>query len=893
MNAAAKPDLNVFDLFSHHAAETPERIAIIDSDGETTYGALAARAGAISRHFRSCGIEPEEPVGVLMRRRAELIAVLLGIWQAGGSYVPFDHDDPPDRILRMLGAGGCRRVVGDRDQLEKLSAAMTPRDSKDVQLEPVDDIGTGTGTGTGTGENGRASAAPGGSRLAYLLFTSGSTGEPKAVEVEHRNVLALLDAARQLLGFSAEDRYLAISTIAFDASITELFLPLATGASLVLRDRSLLLEPRRLADVIRQHDVTVFQTGPAVWSVILERCPDFPKVRVAITHGEAVSPQLAARICLHGEAAWNLYGPTETTVWACGRALTAATLASLSPISAPIGRPLPHATAMVMDEACKPVSDEVQGELWIGGPGVARGYRGNPELTAKRFVDVDGVRHYRTGDIVQRDAQGVLHYFGRDDDQMKIRGVRIEPGEVEAALLKHESVAQAAVTWFETRSGRKAIVAAVTLKPGASCTERQLHDTVSVRMPRQMIPSRYVFVPWLPMTTSGKIDRGALRDTVSAMPAGHELFPNRPAEPVRRLSSAEATIARIWKKILQIEEAGPDTHFFLSGGDSLTAVQMLLEVEQHFGLDLPTHLAFEAPTLAELAARVERAVGTAEEKLASGYIFPIVQHGDGPPLFFCHVDLLLARRDVWTAPCPLYAIVYWARGSGLLKARSIPQLAARHVEKMRAIQPKGPYRLAGYSLGGMIAYEMAQQLTRAGEQVDILFLLDPLEPANTETADPHEPPVVRTSWPSRLSSRLRWIGRGPGSKPWKDWAADMLRLPTEWGGQSIVDWMHYYLVDLHLKRPNRASQLLFPKDRWRAFYLSASRLTERYAPEPYEGRVVLMVGQDHVARTDAWHRLLPRGAVSRTLPFGHLELFRQPALREWMDALTLELEDIR
>jgi enterobactin synthetase component F len=886
MNLATDPDVNVFSLFSSIADASPEKIAVIDADGETTYGALLERAGAIARSLLSRGIEPEEPVGVIMRRRAELIAVLLGIWQAGGSYVPFDHDDPPDRILRMLASSGCRRVLGDRSQLDILSAAKTPSDSWYVLFEPVDEIG-----GDGSDDS-QLPVAPGGSRLAYLLFTSGSTGEPKAVEVEHRNVLALLDAARQLINFSTEDRYLAISTIAFDASITELFIPLTIGASLVLCDRSLLLEPRRLAEEIRNHGVTVFQTGPAVWSVILERYPDFPKVRVAITHGEAVAPQLAARICLYGHATWNLYGPTETTVWACGHPLSAGRLTSISSMSAPIGRPLPHVRATVMDSDCKPISEGKMGELWINGPGVARGYRGKPELTAERFVDIDGIRHYRTGDIVQCDADGVLHYFGRHDDQMKIRGVRIEPGEVEAAVLKHEGVAEVAVTWIEVQPGRKAIIAAVVLKPGISCTEDQLHVAVSTRIPRQMIPSRYVFVPWLPMTTSGKIDRRALRDSVSTIPPGRELFQDRPVGSRRPLRSAEAAIAHIWKNVLQIDEVGPNTNFFLSGGDSLSAVQMLLEVEHQFGIELPAHLAFELPTLAELATRVERAISKTQDDLGSGYIFPIAEDGDGPPLFFCHVDLLLARRGGWTAPCPLFAIVYWARGSGLIKAQSIPELASQHIESMRAIQAHGPYRLAGYSLGGMIAYEMAQQLRRSGESVDILFLLDPLEPKNRFTANSRTLVTVATKLHLRLWSRLRRIGRGPEGLPWKDWLAGVVSLPWEWHVYSPVHWLHYYLVDQHLRSPNWASQLLFPKDRWRAFSLSARRIMNDYVADQYEGKAVLITAQDHVPRTDTWHRLLPQDTVSQTLPFGHLELFRQPALRKWLEVLTLELQKV-
>ena len=374
---------------------------------------------------------------------------------------PSIRKDPVDRLSRILAAAQCRIVLGDRICFERLAGEKAGGfpvvDSQWISVAEIPPLHEDVE---------EVVCPPDGERLAYILFTSGSTGVPKAVEIEHRHAANLLRSAQVLLGFGPSDRYLAASTIAFDSSITELFLPLVTGASLLLRDPGILLEPAQLADDVRAFGVTLLQTGPSIWSVILANVPDFPKLRVAITHGEAVSPALARRLCAYADEAWNLYGPTETTVWATGFRLTPDLVLDPSEFSAPIGRPLAHLEARVLNEADAEAEDGAPGELVLVGSSVARGYRNVADQVEDRFVVIDGVRAYRTGDVVFRDAQSVIHYLGRNDEQMKVRGIRVEPGEVEAAVLRHPGIAQAAVTWYPTPSGSRAIVAAIIAKPG-------------------------------------------------------------------------------------------------------------------------------------------------------------------------------------------------------------------------------------------------------------------------------------------------------------------------------------------------------------------------------------------------------------------------------------------
>lgn len=885
---------SVFAQFVQHANSTPHAVAVIDEAGSTTYSELANRADAVARHLLANGLVTEQPIGVLMGRRTELVAVLLGVWQAGGAYIPFDPNDPPERIRRMLLSCGVTQVIGDADELNALSAACESAGSTPPQTIDVSTI-------TPLAATAEPLRCPdGGTRLAYLLFTSGSTGEPKAVEVEHRQVQALLQSAQDLLCFSSSDKYLAASTVAFDASVTELYLPLVTGASLVLRDRSILLDPHRLAREIQLHGITVFQTGPSVWQVILKEVVNFPRVRVAISHGEAVTPELARRIAAHGESAWNLYGPTETTVWATAARIRIQDQPGQSTTSAPLGRPLPHVRALILDDQGRPAPLGEAGELCLGGPSVARGYRNNELLTRQRFVTIGGERFYRSGDLVKQDNEGVLHYFGRNDDQIKVRGVRVEPGEVEAAILSDPRVAQTAVTWFATPGGTRAIVAAVVLNPGTPCQAQELHTQLTTKLPSTMIPTRFLLVPLLPMTSSGKTDRIAIRQTAetSVITAPESSSGESPgactSPPGRKLSSTEQAVAQIWQRLLGVVVEAPDDHFFSIGGDSLGAVQMMVEIEARFGLVLPVHLAFESPTLESLSRRIERARFEFEEQLSTAFVFPLVSAGTQTPIYFSGVKLSLARRGVWNLPCPLYAINNWATGSGFVETKSLEVLAAAHLKAVRLKQPLGPYRLAGYSLGGLIAYEMAQQLREAGEEVEFLFLLDPMAPHHifapgTKTSVPTSTaqPALRDRIRRRTADVVRGIAQGPGENGFWAWlrmsfgvqTLSAIRLPP------MIGWIYYSAVNRHLRRPTAVSKLLFPRNRWRAFWFAAQRMVRGYTARSYDGPLLALFSRQGT-RSDVWNSLLGPDAIQEKIDASHYALFEEPALGEWMRRLS-------
>ena len=847
---------NTYTLFECNVETNPDLVAVIDTNKSLTYRDLAVKADGICSFLKSHGIQPEEPVGVLVQRRAEMLSVLLGIWKAGGAYVPFDTEEPVDRVSKKLELCGCKLLFTDQTYLDSFkNNTCSPK--SDMRCFLVDQIKPNSLYNSNN-------VAPGGSRLAYLLFTSGSTGEPKAVEVEHGNVIALLQSARKLLQFGPSDRYLASSTIAFDASVPELFLPLVTGASLLLRDRRIMLDPERLAKDVVKHSVTVVQTGPSVWSVILAAVPDFPRIKILITHGEAIEPYFAKRLTKYGETVLNLYGPTETAVWATGQLLSPESCSSPSKISVPIGKPLAHVKAYVVNEQLQVVKPGVEGELLIGGPSVARGYKNQLLLTTgEKFVLLDGLRVYRTGDVVSQDKYGILHYFGRNDDQMQVKGLRVEPNEIEAAIQKDLRVEKTAATWFTTAVGNKAIVAAIVTKPGVTVTSRELHSSLIPLLPREITPSRFIFMSALPLTTSGKIDRSAIRLAASSL--AQKKF--QPTEQLQTLTPTELEIQKLWKNILGKNNISLEDHFFSIGGDSLSAISLMIETDKLFKISLPKNILFDASTLGEFASEVDRFLAGSSTALYDEtiYISALVTEGRPPGMFFSLVDIGLSVNGEWTVPCPLYALNTWAIGEGIIRASSLELLALKYVKAIKQIQPSGPYCLSGYSLGGMIALEIAQQLQASGEIIELLFLLDPISLKRD----------LKNYYPRVTAKNILLFRYLP-------WLKNML-----------MNRLNYYLIDQNLRKPNFISRLYnmkFAKQYSAAFYIANKRIARSYRAKPYTGKTLFVVSDE--GSSEGWHELLPTSTEFHKINCKHRDVFDKRIRESWMEWLSDCLSDL-
>lgn len=885
-------ELGIHERFVQQARRQGDTIAVEDSAGRTSYSTLLSQSLIVANGLKSRGLLPEEPVIVVTDRTFRTIANLLGVLAAGGCYVPIDPDDPPDRMRHIVEVTRARHMIGARAQLDPIRTRLNSSQQSIQFMTSEEWLELFT-----KGSNASSSAplsgsdfplAPGGRKLAYILFTSGSTGLPKGVEVEHRSVVNLLDAVRELFRFDASDRFLAVSKIGFDISVAELFLPLITGGTVVMRSRELLMQPKILAKEIRELGISVFQTGPSVWSILLAEVPDFPKLRVAITTGEAISKPLAKRLAAIGSHVWNLYGPTEATVWATGQPITATHSDSTSspPTSSfPIGQPLKNMTVKVMDEKGSPVPAGTLGELWIGGEGLARGYCHRASLTAERFVQFaeTGERFYRTGDIVSLDPNGTLQYYGRNDDQLKVHGVRIEPLEVESAILKHASVTQAAVTWFDSSSDSRSLVAAVVPRAGQKVTAEILHHHLEALLIPAMIPSRFLMCEELPRTPSGKIDRNAIRSLLKTSAVVTSVSTKQ-----SDLSTTERELIRIWEKTLRVPNVTRDQHFFTIGGDSLSAVTMLLEAESVFDISLPIRTIFEKPTVQQLAAHIDRMQTKVEDLSNESFVYQLSPQGRGAPVFFCGVDLKIARQGVWTVDCPLYSISLWAQGRGFVEANSVEELAKSNVASIREIQSRGPYRLAGYSFGALVALEIAHQLKSAGETVELLFLLDPAEPRKFSSRSAHSPDLHSSESSRPTAKPLPTRGLQDSS------TSGNRSQKTAPGGsssvwQSIWQWISYYRVHLYGQHRNPVSTLLLPKNRWPAFWYASKRLTKSYVPAQYTGPV-MTVFSSTPPNHDLWRAWLPPSADIQILNVNPDEVFSASICPLWIHPLKSQLE---
>jgi amino acid adenylation domain-containing protein len=610
--------------FQAQVARTPNAVALVYEDREFTYAELDGASEHVAQRLRSVGVGPECRVGVLLERGVELILTLLGVLKAGGAYVPMDPAYPADRLRHMVEDAQPLLVV-TRRALE----AMLPGGGPARLL--VDDLALDA-PGTIVPTTARAE------QPAYVIYTSGSTGKPKGVVVTHGNATNFFVGMDAQLG-REPGVWLALTSISFDISVLELFWTLSRGFKVVLQSDDVdlgVIQPRpqwSLADQFARHRPTHFQATPSRLKMLLldpAIRPGLARLEVLIAGGEALPPPLARELRAElGGRLHNLYGPTETTVWSTGHALASSDDVIL------IGCPLVNQTAYVLDAGLQPVPNGVAGELYLGGDGVTRGYLGRPELTAERFLPdpfaaQPGVRMYRTGDLARWRGPGRLECLGRVDQQVKILGHRIEPGEIEAVLASHPDVGAAAVTSPRGPDGEPRLVAyfvprradaASALRPEA------LRAWLRERLPAYLVPAIYVSLGEMPQTPNGKIDRKVLpAPGAEAMPAGPGVAPR---------TLLEARVAALWRELLQRPQVGMDENFFEIGGHSLLAMQLIARLRAALGADLTLRAIFEGPTVAAMAARITL---MAETEAASA---PLPARDPGP------WPLSLGQRRLW------------------------------------------------------------------------------------------------------------------------------------------------------------------------------------------------------------------------------------------------------
>ncbi|MET0397982.1 MAG: amino acid adenylation domain-containing protein [Longimicrobiaceae bacterium] len=578
-------------LVAAAAERTPDALAVVRGAERWTYRELMARADAVAARLRREGVGPEARVGVLLERTPAMLAALLGVLRAGGAYVPLDPAHPAERLAYVLRDSGARVLVTQ----ESLRGAVPAEGVRVLALDGGE--GECPEAGAAAGAGGEA----GGDNAAYVIYTSGSTGHPKGVTIEHRSVVNFLHAMRERPGARAEDVVLALTTLGFDIAVLELFLPLVVGARVVIADRDDAADGARLAALLADEGVTVAQATPATWRLLLlSGWTGSPGLRL-LCGGEALPAELAGELRARAGELWNVYGPTEATVWATAHPVGAAERGD--PVA--IGRPIANLEALVLDPAGSPVPAGVAGELHLGGAGLARGYRGRPELTAAAwvphpFAGEPGARLYRTGDRARWRADGALEFLGRIDQQVKVRGFRIEPGEIEAALLEHPAVAAAAVAARRDAAGDTQLAAYVVAADGAAPAAPGLREWLRERLPEYMVPSAFVAMDALPLSPAGKLDRRALPAPEAAeRAAGADHVPPR--------GGTETEVARVWAEVLELEpsDVGARDGFFESGGHSLRAMRLVSRLREALGVEFGLPALFAAPTVEGIAREVE------------------------------------------------------------------------------------------------------------------------------------------------------------------------------------------------------------------------------------------------------------------------------------------------
>lgn len=595
-------NLCLHQLIEQQVSRTPDSVAVVFHDHQWTYRELDDRANAIATHLQTLGIGPKTLVGLCVERSPYMLAALLGILKAGGAYLPLDPTFPVERLAFMLADSSTPVLVTQTSLValfpEYLGKVLLLDEQVNIQSAQYNNGPRPARESLNKGKRNDPN------NLAYVLYTSGSTGKPKGVMIPHRALVNFLVSMQKQPGLRADDTLLAVTTLSFDIAGLELYLPLVTGAKVVIADRETVSDPNLLIKEMEWCGATVMQATPATWRMLVDASWQGKKDLKILCGGEALPGDLADQLLERGRELWNLYGPTETTIWSAIYQVEKSGREVATGGTVPIGRPIANTQVHILDSKLQPVPLGVIGDLYIGGDGLGRGYLNRPELTTERFInspfDPTSVI-YKTGDLARYLTDGNIEFLGRGDQQVKVRGYRIETGEVEVALTEHPTVRQAVVLAQKDGSSDARLVAyVVPAEGGKDADSDQLRVFLREKLPDYMIPSAFVTLDALPMTPNGKVDRRAL-------PALSLDQLAQRAEYVAPRTPEEQTIAAICAEVLNLERVGLHDNFFDLGGNSLIATRLVFQLQEHFQVKLPLVRLFEMPTIAGLAKAVEEA----------------------------------------------------------------------------------------------------------------------------------------------------------------------------------------------------------------------------------------------------------------------------------------------
>jgi amino acid adenylation domain-containing protein len=819
------PDLCLHELVEAQVRRTPEATAVLYENESLSYREFNCRANQLARYLCSYGAPPETPVGIFLERSLNLAIAVLGVLKAGMVCVPLDPNYPTARLEFMLRDAHVPFILTTGSQLRLdtpgvpinvVASAIGEQDPQDLPQDTKPD------------------------NLAYIIYSSGSTGTPKGVMLPHRGLVNYLTNIATLFALQPSDRVLQFSSVSFDAAIEELFSAWISGATLVMRPNPLSFSGAALLEWIREQRISMLDLPTAFWHEWTYELADlkqpFPLcLRLVVVGGEKAS---VSAYNLWTEMAgkrirWiNTYGPTEASISATAYESPGELHSVL-----PIGRPLPNTRIYLLNEELGPVELGEIGELYIGGAGVARGYLHRPELTEERFVPDPFVaqstaRMYRTGDLARYLPDGNIDYVGRTDFQVKVRGFRVELGEIETVLEQQPVTAHAAVVLRDHNDDRKLIAYVVPVR-GATPTHTELREFLKARLPEYMVPSHFVLLESMPLTPNGKIDRRALAELQSS--SGHLTSPVISArDPV------EATLLTLWEELFHRRPIGIRDNFFELGGHSLLAARLTHRIEQTCGKRLPISKLIQAPTIGQLAELVR------EGRRDGSSLVPIQPNGSRIPFFCVHGQggnvLIFRHLAQHLAPDqPFYALQSRGLDGTCAFETRVEDMAAHYLSEICTVQSEGPYCLGGFSFGGLVAYEMARRLAVNGQQVGLVVLLD--------------------TYTHKLTPRSAFL-------------VSMLLSPRR---EQLFQLPDAVLRTFHRTVDSFATPALQRKIRE-----ANKRAAQRYTPQPYVGRVALFQATKRPLRMKGdpyaiWRNLISDLEVFE-IPDDHGGLLREPSV---------------
>ena len=849
----AFPQQTLSALFKSQTCATPHHIAAVCGNERWDYEQLNTRADAVAAMLLSAGVTRGSVVAVMLDRSLELLAGLIAVLKTGAAYLPVDIRMPQERIALCLRDAQPSAIL--------TQSSLKPRiPSTGSAIVLVDSVGELTvAPDSPTQEVNRAKGDL--DDTAYLIYTSGTTGKPKGVEISERSLVNLLESMRAAPGFGPGDVFLAITPVSFDIAALELFLPIISGGTVVIASREETEDPALLIRAIEGSRCTVMQATPATWRALLlagwnnaDPLAEGNSRRALriLCGGEAMPGELADRLLRTGAELWNMYGPTETTIWSLIHRVSHESASS--PGSVPVGRPIANTRAYILDEQRQLLPVGVQGELYLGGDGLAKGYRGQPDQTAARFVSVAAVggdRLYRTGDVALQRKDGTIEVLGRNDNQVKVRGHRVELEAVEAAVLGHPAIAAAAARAWPEATGEMRLSVYVVGRDQTAPTLGELRPFLAGILPEYMIPSDIIALSAIPLTAHGKVDRSRL-----PAPRAGETAEVRSAAR----SSEELRLTAIWGDLLEKKNIDLDDNFFDLGGHSLLLAALQQRIAAEFGRTVSIADLFRGPTIRQQAAFTQ---GESRSSALPAGVTPLQPNGTRKSIFWVHILSLDLAKVIGDDQPLLYVALTKEDFPSLGTAPDLQSIAACLVRKILITQPQGPYTIGGLCLGGILAYEMAFQLRAAGHDVGLLVLVDPPNPSYIVPYNPIKRALHYLPYVLQRAVKL-----GP-------------RISLMYLGGHIVKYFERIFKTKSYVTETRIGQ--------KAIEAAAVK----YQPKIYDGKVLLLLASERPPHKDflpGWQAVVPNRLHTQYINAHHRDLLKGENASGVADVITSNLK---